>query len=86
MNEIINEKVSIMFLYDRMKGNLMPQKMRWQGKEYRFTAKSYYHRIREGRITMHIFHVTNGAMDFRLRCDGETLHWTLEEVTDGTPC
>ena len=78
MNEVINEKVSVMLLYDRMKGCLMPQKMRWQGKEYRFIKQSYYHRIREGKTTLHIFHVTDGMMDFRLQCNSETLHWTLE--------
>jgi len=84
MNEMINEKVSVISSYDRMKGFVMPKKMRWQGKDYILIKLTYHHKIREGRNIQHIFHVTDGSMDFRLRLDSETLHWTLEEVTDGT--
>lgn len=84
MNEIINERVSIIVSYDREKAVVMPRKMRWQGRDYVFTRLSYHHKIRMGRTLLHIFHVTDGATDFRLRLDTDTLHWTLEEVCDGT--
>jgi hypothetical protein len=34
-------------------------------------------------VLLHYFSVTDGTLDFRLQCDTDTLHWTLEEVTDG---
>ncbi len=83
MNEPINEKVSVITSYDRIKGTVVPKKLRWQGREYIMTKLSYYYRRREGRNISHIFHVTDGAMDFKLRLDSENLHWTLVEVTDG---
>lgn len=83
MNEIIHEKVSVITSYDRLKGLVFPRKMRWQGRVYTFTNLSYYYKKREGRNIIHIFHVTDGSVDFKLRLDTENLHWTLEEVTDG---
>ncbi len=83
MNELINEQISVMTKFDREKGTVMPIKIRWQGRDYLITKLAYYHKRREGRNIQHIFHVSNGTMDFKLRLDSETLHWTLEEATDG---
>lgn len=83
MNEPIHEKVSVVSLYDRMKGIVRPYKMRWQGRVYRLIKLAYYHKVRQGRTVIHVFHMTDGAMDFRLSCNSDTLHWTLEEVCDG---
>lgn len=83
MNENVNEKVSVISSYNRENGIVFPKRMKWQGREFNFTKLPYYYKKRVGRNIIHIFHVTDGAMDFRLRLDTENLHWTLEEVTDG---
>jgi hypothetical protein len=85
MNESINEKVSVITHYDRNSGQVMPKKMRWQGRDYLLTELTYRYKKREGRNIVHVFHVTDGSMDFKLRLNSENLDWTLEEVTDGTP-
>lgn len=84
MNEQINEKISVISSYNRETGVVMPKKIRWQGRDYSITKLTYYHRIRSGRKILHIFHITNGVVDFRIRLDTENLHWTLEEICDGT--
>ncbi len=84
MYELINEKVSVIAVYSREEGRVMPRKIRWQGRDYLIKRLTYYHRIRHGRLLLHIFHVTDGTTDFRLSLNSETLHWTLEEVSDGT--
>ena len=84
MLEVINEKISVISKYDRMKGIVTPLKLHWQGREFFIKKLSYYHRVRLGRNIQHIFHVTDDNLDFRLRLDSETLHWTLEEISDGT--
>ena len=81
--EIIQERVSVITKYDRAAGTVMPVKVRWQTKDYLMQKLGYYHRVRQGRTVQHIFHVTDGALDFRLRLDSDTLHWTLEQVSDG---
>jgi hypothetical protein len=82
MNETINEKVSVILSFNRENGVVMPKKMRWQGRDYLMKSVSYHHSVREGKKLLHIFHVTNGSSDFRLKLDTENLHWTLEEVYD----
>ena len=84
MNEIINEKVSVITSFNREKCFVMPCKIRWQGRDYIIKAVSYHHKIKEGKKLIHIFHVTDGVLDFRLRLDTENLFWILEEVCDGT--
>lgn len=84
MNEIINEKVSVLFSYNRETGQVMPRKIRWQGRDYFISKTAYHHKVKEGKKLWHIFHVTDGNMDFLLKLDTDNLHWILEEVCDGT--
>lgn len=83
MFEIINERISVLTKYDREDGQVIPIKIKWQTRIYTIVSVSYYHKVREGRNIQHIFHVTDGNMDFKLKLDSETLHWTLLEITDG---
>jgi hypothetical protein len=84
MTETIHEKVSVISSYNRETGIVTPKKIRWQGREYIIEKLTYYHRVRQGRTLLHIFHVTSGTLDFRLHLDTDNLHWTLEEIYDGT--
>jgi hypothetical protein len=83
MNETLNEKVSVITIYDREKGTITPWRIKWNGKSYQTKKIGYYHKIRVGRGTKHIFSVTDGNMFFRLSLDSETLIWTLEQISDG---
>lgn len=84
MNEVINEKISVITLFNRETREVTPKKIRWQGRDYLITRLTYHHKIKQGRTTLHIFHVTDDNLDFRLSLDTENLQWTLEEVCDGT--
>jgi hypothetical protein len=83
MRELINEKVSVLTVYDRMKGTVTPWRLKWQGRRYTITKVGFHHTVRQDRKLLHYFSVTDGNLDFRLHCDTDTLHWTLEEVSDG---
>jgi len=83
MHEIINEKISVISLYNRETGVVIPKKIRWQAKEYLIKSLSYHHKVRIGRNLLHIFHVTDGNLDFRLSLNTDNLQWCLEEVSDG---
>ncbi len=83
MHEPINEKVSVISLYDRTSGQVTPKKLKWQGKEITITKIGYYHKRKLGRFNLHVFDVTDGNMSYRLVCHPDNLHWTLEEVSDG---
>ncbi|MCL4374852.1 hypothetical protein M1523_03240 [Patescibacteria group bacterium] len=85
MQETINETVSVIASYQRETGRVMPRKIRWRDRDYLIKQLTYYHRIRAGRTLSHVFHVTDGQTDFRLRLNSDTLGWTLEEICDGQP-
>jgi hypothetical protein len=84
MNTSINEPISVITLYDAKNNMIMPKKIKWQNREYLISKLAYHHKTRTGRNIIHIFHVTSGGIDFRLRLDTESLYWTLEEIYDRT--
>lgn len=83
MNEAVNERISVVMVFDRMKNSVMPHKLRWHGRDYLINRMTYHHKIRKGRVVYHVFHVTDGWLDFRLSFDTDSLQWVLEEVYDG---
>ena len=83
MTEQINEKVSVVTVYNREKKTVLPWRLKWQGRVYTISTLGYHHTQRVGRVLHHIFSVATGSMFFRLNLDTETLSWTLEEVSDG---
>ncbi|MBI5127342.1 hypothetical protein HZA76_02700 [Candidatus Roizmanbacteria bacterium] len=83
MLETIFEKVSVISSYNHEENKVAPYKMRWRLRDYFIKKVAYHHKIREGRNLFHIFHVSDGNLDFRLKFDTENLNWVLEEVSDG---
>ncbi len=84
MNEVINEKISVISRYDRTKGSFLPVKLQWQGKVRIINKLGFHHTKREGRKLLHIFSVIDTSLCYCLSFDTETLHWTLLEVSDGS--
>jgi hypothetical protein len=92
MTEEINEKVSVVSIYERdsiERYKVKPYQFRWQGKKYIIEQVDYYH-IRKTQLTKasgykkeHVYDVICGAMHYRLVCDPSTLHWKLESLDDG---
>jgi hypothetical protein len=85
MNERINEKVSVISVYDKAKGGFWPARLRWQGKIRSITKVGLHYTKRQGTKLLHIFSVTDGHLCYNLSFDTEILHWTLLEVADGEP-
>ena len=83
MVEKINEKVSVITVYNREKKTVRPLKVRWHGREYEITKTGYIWKEWEGRTRIHCFAVSTSAMAFKLRLNTETLEWLLVEVSDG---
>lgn len=84
MQEKLFEKISVIFSYNSEKNTTIPYKIRWRLRDYFIKKLAYHHKVREGRELLHIFHVTDGNLDFRLRFNTENLNWILEEVSDGS--
>jgi len=79
----MNERVKVLAVYDPETGRTVPHRLSWSGRTHTLSKMSYYHRQKYGAVTRHIYHVTDGELDFRLFVDSDTLSWTLEEVSDG---
>lgn len=79
----INEPISVVAIYDRVRNDVTPWRIKWQNRIYTISQIGYHHTVREGRSLLHIFSVTDGNTAFRLKHDTETLGWTLEEISDG---
>ena len=84
MTEPINEKVDVISYYNRIDATVKILKLRWNGRVYVITHHDYHQKKRIGRVVFHYFHVASDTMYFRLKCDPDTLHWLLEEVSDGS--
>ncbi len=83
MIEKINEKISVVSVYSRVKGVFIPVKLRWMGKDISIIKLGYHHKVKVGVRLLHYFSVSSTDLDFKLRFDTDSLIWTLEEVCDG---
>ena len=79
----IYEKVDVLTIYKRDSSQTAPYKVRWNNRTHTIKKVGYHHKVREGRTVYHLFHVSTDTLAFRLRHDPDTLHWILEEVSDG---
>ena len=75
----VDEKVTV-----GMVDNI-PKYIAWNGKSYLIAQIGFHHTCREGRVLYHVFSVTAKALFFRLSLNTETLHWRLQEISDGLP-
>lgn len=85
MQEKLFEKISVVFSYNCEKNAAIPYRIRWRLRDYFIKKLGYHHKVREGRDLFHIFHATDGNLDFKLRFNTEDLSWILEEISDGLP-
>lgn len=83
MIEDIDEKVSVSLAFDAEQRTVRPYMLKWHGHIRKITKIGYHHRFMMGRVLQHVFTVTDGTMSYRLRLDTDSLHWTLERVSDG---
>ena len=83
MIEDINEKVSVSLAFDAKERSVRPYLLKWHGDIKKITKVGYHHRFMQGKVLQHVFTVSDGTMTYRLRLDTDSLHWTLERISDG---
>ncbi len=76
----IDECVSVDLLSNHIKNIAYPWVLHWRGARYMMIKIGLHHTLREGRVLIHIFSVTDGISQFKLRFDSETLGWKLLEI------
>jgi hypothetical protein len=83
MQEVVNQAVDVIALFDHQGHRLVPLKLKWQGRYYHPIILGLHHTVRVGRTLHHIFSVSDDTLCFRLNLNTDSLAWTLEEISDG---
>lgn len=84
MNLKLNEKVSVLTLFNKETNHVRPYIVKWKNRKYTIQQVGLHHTVYLGTILYHIFSVTDGQIFLRLSLNTSNLHWTLEEIYDGT--
>lgn len=81
----INKAVNVVAFYFKSAGQRLkcfPKRMEYDGKRVDFTETGMVHPTKKGQRLLHIFDMTDGAADYRLEFDAQTLDWTLVYIAD----
>ena len=83
----VGQRVKVLAIFDDSGAEVrycLPLKMRWHGRDYRFSKLGLRHPAIKGRRHIHIFDVSDGQADFRLELDAQRLVWTLIHVAEAS--
>jgi predicted glycoside hydrolase/deacetylase ChbG (UPF0249 family) len=84
MNLKLNIPVSVMIIFNAQNNKVTPYLIKWRARKYTVKKIGLHHTITVGKTLHHIFSVmTDNDTFFRLNLNTDTLHWILEEVSDG---
>jgi hypothetical protein len=79
----INEKISVLSLFNAANNKAMPYLIKWKNRKYPVTQIGLHHTVHIGKVLHHIFSISSGNTYFRINLNTENLHWTLEELDTG---
>ncbi len=79
----VDVPVSVELVFQAPTRKVFPKTVVWNGRDYPITKLGYKHTFRQGRTLIHVFSVASNGAYFKLQLNSETLHWKLEEVSDG---
>jgi hypothetical protein len=85
MLEKISIPISVSLIFDSAARKVIPKAVVWNGRVYKIVKIGLHHTYRAGRTLFHVFSVASDTLFFRLVLNTETLHWRLEEISDGMP-
>ncbi len=84
---IVNERVAVVARYQTkcdVSKICLPYKMRWRNQDIVFAELGMKHPSTKGRRMIHVFDMSDGANDYRLEFDAESLTWTLVALLEGS--
>ena len=83
MRTTVNTPVKVRLDIDSTKQDISLLNVKWENRTYAVKELGIKYSLRNGRKVIHVFCVNVGTLDMRLHVDGDTLHATLMEVSDG---
>ncbi len=85
MIQRLSAPVSVDFISNHRTRQILPRSLWWDGRLYPIEKVGLHHTYRAGRTLFHVFSVIGKQICFRLSLNTDTLHWQLEEISDGLP-
>lgn len=83
MIQKVSDSVSVTLSFNHKTNKVLPRGVIWKNRLYAVTKLGLHHTYREGRTLYHVFSVATPTLFFRLVLNTESLHWKLEEISDG---
>jgi hypothetical protein len=83
MLEKISAPVTVGVVYDHKTHKVFPSYVVWERRVHRVEKVGLHHTFRQGRTLYHVFSVATATLFLRLVLNTDTLHWRLEEISDG---
>ncbi len=79
----LNERIDVLAKFGTGLNPCVPLKFRRpNGREVVITEIGLRHPTMQGKRALHVFDVTDGAMDYRIELDSERLTWALTRMGD----
>jgi hypothetical protein len=85
MIQRLKAPISVNFTSNHKTRQILPRSLWWEGQLYPIEKVGLHHTLRQGRTLFHVFSVVGRQICFRLSLNTDTLHWQLEEISDGLP-
>lgn len=81
----LNQPISVNFSFNSDQVQVYPKWLFWNHRLYPVQKVGLHHTFRRGRTLFHVFSVVSKTLFFRLILNTDTLHWRVEEISDGLP-
>lgn len=78
----MHERVSVITVYDHLKGTTLPWRVKWKGRVYQVSQLGLHHTRQDGNTLHHIFSVVASGLLLRLDLNSLTLVWHLTDTQD----
>lgn len=85
MIEKIDTPVTVSFNFDSKNKKAYPKWVVWKERLYPIVKIGLHHKYKKGKTLYHVFSVESKSLSFKLSFNTETLHWRLQEISDGLP-
>ena len=85
MIQKLSVPVSVSLVFNHKTRQVYPKSVLWEGKLHPIAEVGLHHTFYKGKTLYHVFSVSTQSTFFRLVLDTQTLHWQLEEISDGLP-
>jgi len=80
----INKEVAVTAVYFQNTRQLQsfPKRIELEGREYTFMESGLRYLVQKGHQLIHVFDMTDGVANYRLKFDTQQKLWTLVDITE----